>query len=346
MQSSIIDEIIKKVDYPKMLLKGLDDIDVSELGNYLSGEKVFALGIRLTNVCNYSCVYCGTLEKRGTQPENALTTEEYLDIIDQAADIGVSTIVLGGNGEPTLTKDIDKILKRIAFHHITPIIFSNIYIFGNDELCKKVHGTTGKELLDVFDQCGTSIIISCETTIPECYNKIVGGNHFEEFDRAIERIRKTRLAEYNEFNGHPLCRLAISSVVMPINYKDRFDMLNFAHSLNALIILKVPSLHGAAAKNIDLMFDVQNGKNIQKELSNISDKQATLQILNLACVAWTLGISISVDGNFMTCMTDESNPYGESTNVRNTKIKSLLGKRKELLKLRNTVCPVKDKYYV
>ena len=343
-----IKNVLENVKYPKKLLKGLDDINIDNLEDYLKGEKVYVLGLRLTNYCNYSCVYCGTAEKRGSKEVKEVCLDEYLDLIRQAAEIGVSTIILGANGEPTLTPNLKLILEEIGKYNMTPIIFTNASIFGDDELCKRVHNITGEELLDVVDKTGTTLIVSCESIRKEKYNQIVGSNDpnaHEKFMLAMDRIKKTSIVEYREFNGRPLCRLAFSSVVMPLNYEDRYELTGFIHSMNGLIILKVPSLHGAAAENKHLMFDVEKASVIQEELGEISDKKATLQVLNLACGAWTLGISVRIDGEFMTCMTEESNPYEGEVNIRNTRLVDLVGKRQELLKLCSTVCPVKDKYY-
>ncbi len=347
MDNNLIESIMSNIKYPKRMLAGLDNINIDDMREYLSGDKLYALGIRLTNVCNYSCVYCGTEERRGVDNKDVLNIDEYIDIVHQAAECGASTIILGGNGEPTMTKGLPELLKEIAKFNMTPVIFSNMSLIGNDELCEKIHGIDGKELLNIMDETGTTIIISCESINEERYNFIVGKeNAYKYFSIAMDRVKETGLVKEQYYKNIPLCRLAFSTVVMPVDYEDRFDMIKFAHSLNALIILKVPSLHGAAEKNIQLMFDIETANKIKVELAELSDKQATLQILNLACIAWTLGISINNEGDFMTCMTDETNPYGEGVNVRNTKIKDLLGKRKELLKLKNTVCPVKDQYYI
>lgn len=348
MNSENIKEVLDNIKYPKKLLRGLDDINIDNFEVYLTGEKIYVLGLRLTNYCNYSCIYCGTAEKRGCKEIEEVCLDEYLDLIRQASEIGVNTIILGANGEPTLTPNLKLILEEIAKFNMIPLIFTNANIFGDDELCMRVHNMTGEELLDIVDRSGTTVIVSCESIQKEKYNQIVGSNDpnaYEKFMLAMERMRKTGITKYAEFNGRPLCRLAFSSVVMPLNYVDRYELMGFVHAMNGLIILKVPSLHGAAAQNKHLMFDVEKAVEIQKELGEISDKKATLQVLNLACGAWTLGISVRIDGEFMTCMTEEANPYEGEVNIRNTRLVDLLGKRQELLKLCRTVCPVKDKYY-
>lgn len=341
-----VKSILSRAEYPRRLFKGLDDIPLPTLEKYLRESKIVNLGLRLTNVCNYDCIYCGTADNRGKDSDGVLSTSEYKDLISQAAEIGVRTIIFGANGEPTLTKNVLDILEHTGRLGMTPIIFSNVSVMGNDILCERRHGMNGEEFAKRLDAAGTSLIISVESLQRDRYDHIMGVKSFEYFEKAIDRIRnKTTLAAPLLYEGRPLARLAVSAVMMPINYDERFALRDFAHSLNGLAILKPPSLHGSAAVNSEQMFDVETVKHIRPEVESLSDKQATLQILTLACASWTLGLNISNEGRFMACMTEEINPFGQERTTRNTRLQELLDRRNELVKLRNTICPVKDKFY-
>ena len=341
-----VKDILDRVRYPRRLLVGLDDIAMSTLETYLRGTRVFILGLRLTNVCNYDCVYCGTAERRGRDNSNTLTTSEYIDLIHQAAALGVHTILFGANGEPLMTKDLLQIVGCVAEHGMVPLIFTNASLVGNDALCARYHGISGRELLRRLDEAGTSLMISGESLDRERYNRIMRVDGYDHFRTAIERIRnESSFPERRTYEGRPLCRLGFSILMMPENYDERHALLEFVHDLNALAILKLPSLHGAAKVNMDRMFTVDRAREIRAELEDLSDKQATLQILTLGCASWTLGMSIDNEGRFMACMSEEINPFEAHQNARNTRLADLIYRRIELLKLRNTICPVKDKFY-
>lgn len=94
------------------------------------------------------------------------------------------------------------------------------------------------------------------------------------------------------------------------------------------------------------MFAPEEARRVRPEAEAISDKQATLQILTLACGSWTLSVSIDNEGRYMSCMTEEVNPFGEEQNIRTLPLRDVLGRRAELAKLGQTICPVKDKFYV
>jgi molybdenum cofactor biosynthesis enzyme MoaA len=340
-----VQDILSRVGYPKRLFRGLDDIPIDTLEHYLRTSKVYILGLRLTNVCNYDCVYCGTSEKRGRDSGRVLRTPEYLDLISQAADLGIRTILFGANGEPLLTRDLPEIIEHVASLNMVPILFTNASLFGNDELCRHWHGISGSELLRRIDAAGTSLMISCESLQADVYDRIMRVKSFDSFRKGIDRIRNSSLAEPRQFNGRPLCRIGFSVVMMPVNYGERHDLIDFAHALNGLIILKPPSLHGSAKLNIDQMFSTERVREIRPELQSLSDKAATLQILTLACASWTLGLSISNEGEFMACMTEEMSPFDSFENARNTPIKDLIGRRVELVTMKSSICPVKDKFY-
>ena len=57
-------DLIKNAKYPNKLLKGIDDKTLKEVKEKLNGEKLYALCLRLENICNYNCIYCGTYENR------------------------------------------------------------------------------------------------------------------------------------------------------------------------------------------------------------------------------------------------------------------------------------------
>jgi MoaA/NifB/PqqE/SkfB family radical SAM enzyme len=341
-----IDRILSRAAYPRRLFRGLDDVSLETLKDHLVSARPITIGLRLTNTCNYDCIYCGTAEKRGKDGAGVLTKDEYKDILSQAAEAGVRSAIFGANGEPLLTYGLPEILEHAASLGIVPIIFSNTSVLGNDTLCQRRHGIDGRQLLKVLDESGTSLIISAESLQRERYNRIMAVDAFDYFEEAIRRIRhESSLPEPAIFDGRPLCRLALSAVMMPINYDERHDLVEFIHGLNGVAILKPPSLHGSAATNRDLMFTPDEVKRIRPELEAMSDKQATLQILTLACASWTLSFSIDNEGRFMSCMTEEVNPFGPEVTTRNTRIGDVLGRRYELVKLGNTICPVKDKFY-
>lgn len=68
--------------------------------------------LELTHRCPLQCPYCSNPLKL-EQVANELTTQSWLDVIDQLADLGVLQVHLSG-GEPTLRQDLADIVHRTA----------------------------------------------------------------------------------------------------------------------------------------------------------------------------------------------------------------------------------------
>lgn len=65
-----------------------------------------AVGIYITRNCNLNCEYCTVKDKKLVE----LNYEQWCDAFDIVADIGVTKVNILG-GEPTIKKDIDRIIK-------------------------------------------------------------------------------------------------------------------------------------------------------------------------------------------------------------------------------------------
>ena len=104
----------------------------------------------ITSACNLHCAGCYSRANHATKdgtPVQQLTGEEWLDIFEQAGDLGVSFILLAG-GEPTMRYDIIEAAGRRS--DILFPIFTNGLILG-------------EKYFDLFDRCRNLIpIISIE----------------------------------------------------------------------------------------------------------------------------------------------------------------------------------------
>ena len=78
----------------------------------------------LTHRCPLSCPYCSNpLELE--RPKGELTTEEWLRVIDEAAELGVLQIHFSG-GEPTVRKDLEALIARAREREV----YSNLITAG------------------------------------------------------------------------------------------------------------------------------------------------------------------------------------------------------------------------
>lgn len=81
------------------------------------------LNLYLTHRCNLKCVHC--YDDAGTKFDDELSTEQWLDIIDQYSSFVSNGGVTLTGGEPTLYPDLLTILKRIKSQGHETVLFSN-----------------------------------------------------------------------------------------------------------------------------------------------------------------------------------------------------------------------------
>jgi len=79
--------------------------------------------------CNLDCIFCDTTE-RHRPPINELSTERWLEIIDEAAGLGVQRAFVLGGGEPLARRDCLQLLDRIKGHGLEGILTTNGTLMG------------------------------------------------------------------------------------------------------------------------------------------------------------------------------------------------------------------------
>lgn len=331
-------------------LQGLDHFEKEFINNYWvdynpKGEEVKILGVSISTsrICNYKCVYCYA----GTQkPEdNELSLEEQQNILTQAAALGAKSVVICGDGEPTMDKNLLGIVSHAAKEGLSSIVVTNAAIFGDDTLSQKIHNIDGKSVLESLYRNKASLIVKFESMDKEKYEQIVGvPGAYKNFTKAIERMKEVGFNKLIESAEGNITRLAFSAVIMKNNIEQLTSLKEFADQMNAQFICKLPSLVGRALDNIDNMFEVSKYEEIRKHLFGYTAKRETLMIDTPRCMAWHYGPCIDVTGEIRECYTSACPESKRIGNVRETPLKDLVKKKFEVYDVMiNDFCPVKTR---
>ncbi len=140
----------------------------------------YALTAELTHRCPLHCPYCSNpieLKKR----ESELTTEEWLIVLEQAADLGAAQVHFTG-GEPLLRPDLEQLIRRareLGF-------FVNLITSGV--------GLTEERVRRLSEVGVDSIQLSLQAATPELADSIAGFKAFEAKRQAAKRILESGLA--------------------------------------------------------------------------------------------------------------------------------------------------------
>lgn len=151
------------------------------------------LDIETSSICNLRCPMCNyTIEhEKGANDSishGLMSWELFQKIIDEASEIGVSSVKLNWRGEPTMHKQLADMVKYAKEKGIIDVMLNTNAVNLNEQLSHR--------LIDAgLDQ----IFFSVDSIIPEKYAQIRVGAQFE---KVLNNI-KTFVA-YNDAVGHPV----------------------------------------------------------------------------------------------------------------------------------------------
>lgn len=160
---------------------------------YILERAPIHLDIETSSICNLRCPMCTcTIELEKGKESNIkyglMKMEMYKRIIDEAADIGVSSIKLNWRGEPTMNPHLVEMVKYAKEKEILDIMINTNAV----RLEKKM----SQELIEAgLDK----IFFSVDSIDTEKYAKIRVG---AEFDKVLKNIKD--FVEINEKMGHPV----------------------------------------------------------------------------------------------------------------------------------------------
>ena len=133
--------------------------------------------LEMTTACCYSCQHCGS--RAGKARKGELSTEEWLDVADQLAEMGCRKVALIG-GEIFLHPGWDILAERLNNHFIRVSIITNGYLINSP-------------MVDRMKACGIdSVAISLEgpETIHDKYRQ---KGSFVAADRTIDMLRMNEI---------------------------------------------------------------------------------------------------------------------------------------------------------
>ncbi|MGE0494709.1 MAG: radical SAM protein [Vulcanimicrobiota bacterium] len=185
----------------------------------LHSRLLTSVKIKLTSKCNLRCQMCKYWK---TRTETALSTEQWLSVIEQLAEMGCRKIHFSG-GEVFLRNDFLDMVER------------------GSELGLKINMTTNGTLLNrdrarrLIRARPNSISLSLDGPSAGVHDKIRGlpGS----FRRTCRTIRK--LGDYGQRYGRTP-KIRINFVVMRANYRRTAEMVELAHALGAIELHPMP----------------------------------------------------------------------------------------------------------
>lgn len=152
--------------------------------------------------------------------KSELSTERYLSLIEELANMGTRRVHVVGGGEPLLRKDILEIMTAIKKHGMEGVLTTNGTLFN-------------KSMIDKIVKLNWDIaMFSVDGPDAEIYEKIRGvPGTFEKVYSAMKIFTRIK-EEYGAFK--PL--LHIHCVILSLNFNMIDEMIELAHDVGANIV--------------------------------------------------------------------------------------------------------------
>lgn len=282
--------------------------------------------------CNWSCRYCH--EDRRIREKDELSLEEMSLIIEEAADLGIRSLLLLG-GE-VLLRSTWEITRKIVQRAFDSGLITVIYTNGSQ---------ISEEMAEFLADRNVSIALKVDSLIEEKYDMLTGGKgNFHATMRAIEILRRTSIGEVVfENNKERLVRLLFSTVGNALNLEEYVSLARFATNKGARWMMEALNHRGDVAYHPYLSLDLKEHSEAMRlaiALNPEQDHDFHIPCRLLSCV------TIRKKGEIAICPQDydflgnirEVGDLATACNVVSEKIETM-GWRKKW----TGECPVKAK---
>lgn len=238
--------------------------------------------LEVTQKCNNRCIHCYEGQEHN-EVKNALSFEQWIDILNQLNALGCSNIQFIG-GEPTLYSNLDELIKyakKAGFKKIS--IFSNLNALSD-------------RLIQTLAACDVVVRFSVYGMTAETHDKITQVPHsFEKLISNVKKLQKTRV------------KLQSNVVIMKENEHERDEIKKFLNEMGIEHIKfdEIRKVYGGC----------QNKHLVQKPLELRSKPSFKTSRNNFEKAAyrntcWYGKFVISTDGNVFPCEFERNTIYG------------------------------------
>lgn len=287
-------------------------------------NKLLTLELELSHECNYGCKYC--YSSAGKKENNELTFLEICEIVDQAKNLGVQTIVIIGGGEPLVYPYIKDLITYIFSKQIGIILFTNgSYI--------------DQEMADFLWTHDVFPVLKVNGIRPKTINWLCGNPQaYKYFIKAISHLQT---AGYTKEKN----KIGISTIICRQNYDEIIPLWLWVRDNNLIPYFERVSPQGRAIK-YNMLISIEELKAVFNKLSEIDKQDYNIQwesnhppIAGSSCNRHFYSLYVKSNGDVIPC----SGIDYTVGNVRNSSLQHIIIESDVLQKLRHIDVTIKGK---
>jgi len=249
--------------------------------------------------CNYRCLKCFNLSNDQPATEGQpVNLEEILARVGEAKALGGRVVVIAGEGEPTLHKDIRTIVSQIGELGMIPIVYSNGYALT-------------PFMAEFYRERNACLVIALDSLKPDVYRLLAGtkGDALSLVLRNLANLKKVYADTVEDRDGLRIVRLALNMTICSRNKGEIAEVRAFAGE-DMYFVCNPLARHGNAEGNWSALIDSEEDFAEQQRLvQTYSESGGPLTLDRVGLCGYSInGIGIGPYGHYMTC------PYTWKTN--------------------------------
>jgi len=287
-------------------------------------NKLLTLELELSHECNYSCKYC--YSSAGKKLDNELSFTEVCEIVDQAQNLGVQTIVIIGGGEPLLYPHLKDLITYIFSKQISIILFTN-------------GSCLDKEMADFLWTHDVFPVLKVNGIRPKTINWLCGNPQaYKYFIKAISNLQS---AGYTKEKN----KIGISTIICRQNYDEILPLWKWVRSNNLIPYFERVSPQGRATK-YNMEITTEELKEVFDRLSETDHRDYNIQwesnhppIAGSSCNRHFYSLYVKSNGDVIPC----SGIDYTVGNVRNSSLQNIIIESEVLQDLRHIDEKIKGK---
>ncbi len=211
----------------------------------------FMLELRPTNRCNLRCPSCVARGRPHPVPEEELSEEEYLRIIDEAAELGVRYVQISGGGEPFMRRDeLLRIMSHIKSHEMVGWVITNGTLFD------------AAIIEEIVKMQWDTIFLSLDAPDPATNDFL--RSKTGSFDALVLSVRQFNQVKMRY--GHDLPRIHVGSVLSHYTCKMLKEMITLCAELDVQKVTFQPVHVGKGDKGNSFLLSEEDLETLSKDI--------------------------------------------------------------------------------
>jgi radical SAM protein with 4Fe4S-binding SPASM domain len=291
------------------------EFSAQEIADAVRDGRLLSMEIEFNQSCNFRCIYCYAADNPDRR--NELSTEEFIDVIHQAKELGARKIIILG-GEPMLYPPIMEMIRYIRSLDMAIELFTN----GTN-----ITVPIAQELFDT----GVRAVLKMNTFDESLQDALSGREG--SFRQIQEALQNLKLAGYPS-KENPL---GVSSIICQQNIAELPRLWEWLRDQNILPYFEMMTPQGGAREETTLDLDSRTIEEFFQLISEIDKTKYGIlwdpkpPLVGGECLRHQFSCAVNSEGYVQSCV-GITIPIG---NVRQQRLKEILRDSEVVQDLKN-----------